>query len=408
MSLNLIFGQKITTDYPTLPTMWEAETIEPGMGKGMESYMFNSKPTSDFPSALWSNYTDCKRLIYIPNNTGAKRYLLGCDAVDCCYEEQDGNQVEFQIPNVEYNNNKKVDVYYQSVNITNFGEEIVADEWSWSLGNKQAQKWRAYTVPCKSCLNGVKLVQWSSSAMGSPWYTIQFRNYHGFSEDDKEFISNFEIPSECQKNNLLSCDSNVKKGVESGGKQSECDVAKYLRNAGFPSNTIGTMVCIAKYESSLNCDATNKNTDGSTDYGLFEINSYYWCSGDTTSKYNECGTSCQSLMDCQKNANCAYKVYKEQGFNAWYGYQYHRSECDSYPAPVCQEQTKLQASCGTCGTAYQGCCIGFGLDGYPCDCHLQEGGTGTAGSNCGDCGTAYAACCIGYAADGYPCQCDVY
>jgi len=59
----------------------------------------------------------------------------------------------------------------------------------------------------------------------------------------------------------------------------------------------------------------------------------------------------------------------------------------------------------SCGTAYQGCCIGFALDGYPCDCHL--GGSGTAGSNCGDCGTAYSACCIGYAADGYPCQCDV-
>jgi lipocalin len=63
--------------------------------------------------------------------------------------------------------------------------------------------------------------------------------------------------------------------------------------------------------------------------------------------------------------------------------------------------------CGTCGTAYQTCCLGFAVDGYPCDCHLEEGGSGTAGSNCGDCGTAYSACCIGYAADGYPCQCDV-
>ena len=63
--------------------------------------------------------------------------------------------------------------------------------------------------------------------------------------------------------------------------------------------------------------------------------------------------------------------------------------------------------CGTCGTAYQTCCIGFAVDGYPCDCHLQDGGSGKSGSNCGDCGTAYAACCIGYATDGYPCQCDV-
>ena len=113
-------------------------------------------------------------------------------------------------------------------------------------------------------------------------------------------------------------------------QESECQVATYLKNAGFSSSTIPTMVCISKYESSFNCDATNKNTDGSTDYGLFEINSYYWCSGDPMSKYNECGTSCSSLFNCQKNTNCAYKVWREQGYNAWYGYQYHKTECDNY------------------------------------------------------------------------------
>lgn len=60
------------------------------------------------------------------------------------------------------------------------------------------------------------------------------------------------------------------------------------------------MVCISKYESSLNCDATNKNTDSSTDYGLFQINSYYWCSGNPMSKYNECQTSCYSLFIVNK------------------------------------------------------------------------------------------------------------
>jgi hypothetical protein len=114
---------------------------------------------------------------------------------------------------------------------------------------------------------------------------------------------------------------------------SSCQVANYLRAAGFPSNTIGTMTCISKWESSFNCGATNHNSNGSTDYGMLQINSYYWCSGDPMSKYNECGTSCTSLFDCQANANCAYRVWKEQGFTAWYGYQAHKSECDSAPAP---------------------------------------------------------------------------
>lgn len=112
--------------------------------------------------------------------------------------------------------------------------------------------------------------------------------------------------------------------------QSECQISNYLKKSGFPDYTIPTMVCISKYESSYNCDATNKNTDSSTDYGLMQINSYYWCSGDALSKYNECKVACSSLFNCQYNTNCAYIVWKQQGYTAWYGYQKHKSECDSY------------------------------------------------------------------------------
>lgn len=112
--------------------------------------------------------------------------------------------------------------------------------------------------------------------------------------------------------------------------QSQCQVANYLRKSGFPESSIGTMVCISKYESSYNCDAKNTNTDASSDYGLFQINSYYWCSGDPQSKYNECAASCSSLFNCQSNSNCAYKVWKQQGYNAWYGYKSHKNECDNY------------------------------------------------------------------------------
>lgn len=111
---------------------------------------------------------------------------------------------------------------------------------------------------------------------------------------------------------------------------SECQVATYLRNAGFSQTSIPTMVCISKYESSFNCDATNKNTDGSTDYGLMQVNSYWWCSGDPLSKYNGCSATCSSLFNCQNNANCAYTVWKQQGYNAWYGYKSHKTECDNY------------------------------------------------------------------------------
>ena len=43
---------------------------------------------------------DCRRLIWVPDEPQAARYLLKCDAVDCCKEDQEGDQIEFQIPNV--------------------------------------------------------------------------------------------------------------------------------------------------------------------------------------------------------------------------------------------------------------------------------------------------------------------
>ena len=98
-----VSSQKLVTDYPTLPELWNAETIEPvSPGDGLESYQYNPSPTKEFPSALWSNYTGCQRLIYVTSNVNSARYLLGCDSLECCYEEQDGNQVEFQIPNYSY------------------------------------------------------------------------------------------------------------------------------------------------------------------------------------------------------------------------------------------------------------------------------------------------------------------
>jgi sialate O-acetylesterase len=62
---------------------------------------------------------------------------------------------------------------------------------------------------------------------------------------------------------------------------------------------------------------------------------------------------------------------------------------------------------GDCGRAYQACCAGFATKGFPCGCHLQDGGSGSEGGNCGDCGSAYQLCCAGFKAKGFPCTCDV-
>jgi len=147
-----------------------------------------------------------------------------------------------------------------------------------------------------------------------------------YANEVKNFLdaNNFKYVSIQQSD----CQSNVQQ--YGTNYQSECQVASYLRKSGFPEYSVPTMVCTSKYESSYNCDATHKNTDGSSDYGLMQINSYYWCSGDPLSKYNSCGATCSSLLNCQSNANCAYTVWKQQGYTAWYGYKNHKSECDNY------------------------------------------------------------------------------
>ena len=154
--------------------------------------------------------------------------------------------------------------------------------------------------------------------------------YQLYDKEVREFLDQYQY----KYISVVQVDCNPTVKIENpmlrSNYQSECQVAGYLRKSGFPEYTIGTMVCTSKYESSYNCDATNKNTDGSTDYGLMQINSYYWCSGDPLSKYNECKVACSSLFNCQYNTNCAYIVWKQQGYTAWYGYQKHKAECDAY------------------------------------------------------------------------------
>jgi lysozyme C len=152
--------------------------------------------------------------------------------------------------------------------------------------------------------------------------------YSKYDEEVKDYLedNNFKYETIVQDD---TCEYVFEATLEENYK-TECQVSSYLKAAGFPQSSLSTMVCISKYESSFNCDATNKNTDGSTDYGLMQINSYWWCSGDPLSKYNGCSATCSSLFDCQSNANCAYIVWKQQGYNAWYGYKNHKAECDNY------------------------------------------------------------------------------
>merc|ERR1711988_1928192 len=70
------------------------------------------------------------------------------------------------------------------------------------------------------------------------------------------------------------------------------------------------------------------------------------------------------------------------------------------------ETNTCSADIGYCGKAYQGCCAGYALKGFPCGCELADG-SGASKGDCGTCGASYQLCCDGFKAQGNACQCDV-
>lgn len=71
----------------------------------------------------------------------------------------------------------------------------------------------------------------------------------------------------------------------------------------FPENP-EVMIAVAKAESNLNPYATNRNTNGSRDIGLFQINSVH-------------GNSDLEMFNVDKNLIAARKIYEKQGITAW-------------------------------------------------------------------------------------------
>lgn len=105
-------------------------------------------------------------------------------------------------------------------------------------------------------------------------------------------------------------------GSQYSGQASQ--IATYARQAGFPDSAIPTAVAIAMAESSGRADATHGNQNGSTDYGLMQINSVH---GNLLKNYN--------WSDPAQNMQMAYQVWKDAGgsFSPWVTYNtgaYHQ------------------------------------------------------------------------------------
>ena len=175
-----------------------------------------------------------------------------------------------------------------------------------------------------------------------------------------------------------------------GRRLSEREAATLIRQAGFPESVVGKMLCTIKYESNFYERASNRNSNGSVDYGLFQVNSAHFHDAG-------CPSSSSGLYDAAANTRCALHIYKSQGNNAWYGYQKHRSECDRYPAPSGSSATPTGGADQTDTSADGGCysgtlqemedaktCVESKFDGlwYQCQAgHWVRGGDSGTGPN---------------------------
>ncbi|KAM4532753.1 lysozyme C-like isoform 1-T1 [Fundulus diaphanus] len=108
-----------------------------------------------------------------------------------------------------------------------------------------------------------------------------------------------------------------------------CDWARTLKAKnmdGYRGVSLADWVCLTQHESNFNTAAINRNTDGSTDYGIFQINSKWWCSDGGVSRANGCGINCSELQtdNVEKAIKCAKRVVDDPlRVRAWVAWKAH-------------------------------------------------------------------------------------
>ncbi|XP_067627390.1 lysozyme 2-like [Eurosta solidaginis] len=100
-----------------------------------------------------------------------------------------------------------------------------------------------------------------------------------------------------------------------------CSLAHEMLDLGVPKDELARWAYIAERESAFNTTAVGKtNTNGSTDYGLFQINSRYWCQPpDDRFSSNECAIDCADLLvdSISPSVTCSQQILRQQGWTAW-------------------------------------------------------------------------------------------
>ncbi|XP_006897883.1 PREDICTED: lysozyme-like protein 6-like [Elephantulus edwardii] len=110
-----------------------------------------------------------------------------------------------------------------------------------------------------------------------------------------------------------------------------CDLAKLLYKEdmhGLQGYSVSDWLCLAFVESQFNTSKISENADGSFDYGIFQINSHYWCNDHLSHSENLCHVDCLELLESNllSSIKCVKKILFEEGsLNNWIQWKLHCS-----------------------------------------------------------------------------------
>ncbi|CAM4570107.1 unnamed protein product [Lepidochelys kempii] len=95
-----------------------------------------------------------------------------------------------------------------------------------------------------------------------------------------------------------------------------CELAQVLHQAGmdgFRGYSLADWLCMAFHESRFNTDTVDHEADGSTDNGIFQINSRQWCDDYKRSARNLCHMHCSDLLTSNINDDivCAMQIVQQ-------------------------------------------------------------------------------------------------
>ncbi|XP_010640406.1 lysozyme-like protein 6 [Fukomys damarensis] len=123
-----------------------------------------------------------------------------------------------------------------------------------------------------------------------------------------------------------------------------CDLARVLHEEhldGFEGYSLSDWLCLAFVESNFSISKVNETADGSFDYGIFQINSHYWCNDYQSHSENFCHVDCEDILNPNllSAISCAKMIVSGSGgMKNWIEWRLH---CAGQPLSYWKTRCRL-------------------------------------------------------------------